>query len=586
MFNLESIAQPFNLMVGAGISKAYPSHCPLWLDMVLGLVDAIIERIIKEGWCTFNCKEDFAPYRDRIAQYRFRPEQFWQMIRHETSAEFVRICFGILSGGAPNRTHKSIAKLLDTKKLKNVITTNFDEYIESCLTGAHMTAADLQDACHCLQQEITSGLVIKPHGTLSKDNSLIFTLSDTVQLNFHMRELIKSTLSGSPLVIAGYSGNDDDILPLLKEIQDDIPQIVVICHPSGSPDEPVRSLNGSNVRLTDDDAGTVISAFANIKSAPNMIRNDTIDDSCFAKAVDTLHMPVLPYLLSVLLNFTGDENKAKDMAVLAYDAVLDSRYTDRTERFEKLNIFMQTQLLCIKYDDFWETVIKTDMDIVMGPLSRIEMMTFRLTRAFGLICQPELTQPQINEIAETLTMADACQELHGRDDSVRLFSVYGFMGRLKRKQNKYDEAIANYCKAENCLKMMSNAAGMQSVFDNIGHVRLAGFYLGYGTCLFGYANGRLDNENLQKACKMYQCAKELSLGAHDWEIHLQSSVFLSRIYLYSGLFEDAEEQIRDAEAYCGLVKNPALQSVLAETKELVKNHDTHLKPVHAGSTNE
>jgi hypothetical protein len=99
------------------------------------------------------------------------------------------------------------------------VTTNFDTLLESALDREKVP----------YRVVITGGMddrsvlpLVKVHGTVSDLSSLVFTRNEYyVGMPQEIRDVLRSALTGSILIIAGYSGNDIDVFPFIRSMIDD-----------------------------------------------------------------------------------------------------------------------------------------------------------------------------------------------------------------------------------------------------------------------------------------------------------------------------------------------------------------------------
>jgi len=132
-------------------------------------------------------------------------------------------CLDTFLFGQPNVNHEAIAKLASEGRTGLILTTNFDTFIEdalgetNCKYETYLNSAperpfpvDGKSGKHQLPP------LVKPHGSLQEAASIIVTLRQAGrQLSSGLTDLLKHTLSSCIVLVIGYSGNDDDIFPVL-----------------------------------------------------------------------------------------------------------------------------------------------------------------------------------------------------------------------------------------------------------------------------------------------------------------------------------------------------------------------------------
>ncbi len=332
LINRIELLDPVNLFLGAGISKQAPAYAPIWREMQIGFCEALFARMKSEKWDVADTETEIGELR----RFNFRPETFWERVLNHTSLEFISSALQIVNRGQPNLNHKVIAELCRQTIVNNIITTNFDEYLDQCLPP-HFCRVVLQgDVVSAEAKQI----YFKIHGTIRSPESLQFTLQNTKKLPDWKSDLIERCLEGHALVIAGYSGWDDDIMPRLKEIAARIPKIIVLRYPGASKDEPVNSLGQfPQTEFIDTDFSKETQEWYN--SRKNILKKHIEDPSSFfAKKVpdmkgfyggvaDMLAMPVIPYLVSLLFELAANRDFSKKYAWMADDACGDKRYQDQ-----------------------------------------------------------------------------------------------------------------------------------------------------------------------------------------------------------------------------------------------------------------
>jgi len=209
---------PFNMFLGAGISKRLPAGAPTWKEMLNNFLDALFDKMSAEGWSAAASFESDAAC---LSEFGFRPETFWELVVQETSLELVCDALRVVSLGLPNLNHRSIAHLSSIGSVANIATTNFDEYIEPLMpqgTLRIVTEGEWTIAASKRTGQSFKNCYFKVHGTISSVSSLRFTLTHTDKLPTWKAQCLRKCLDGRPLLVAGYSGNDDDVRPALLEI--------------------------------------------------------------------------------------------------------------------------------------------------------------------------------------------------------------------------------------------------------------------------------------------------------------------------------------------------------------------------------
>lgn len=551
----EIMKRPFNVFLGAGISKNRPSNAPLWSELCISLTDAIIAAIRHERWPGFDGLPD---YTNIIGSYSFRPEHFWQLILRQTSIEFVSKCFEVLSSGEPNSTHISIAKRFTTGNIRNIITTNFDEYIEGSLGSEYSYVFDNESATRLSQREVLERVLVKIHGTLSHPKSLIFTLYDTIKLAPSLTSLFPDLLGNIPLVIAGYSGNDDDLLPIIERHIQDLPDVIVLLHPGSSRTQRICSLEGNNVQIVEEDVNTL---FKMASLNEDFIKSETRNSNkCFEDAVSLLAKPTLPLILSLLTKNTGNENAAKSLAILSFDALDDSRYASSVTPDLKERVLLNMQSICSATSDkFWDGIIDGE---VKNTKSANTWISSELNKIYGLLCQPCISNDEEQYIETTLSVISQMLAF-SRSFVPKLHSLW-FFGRLRLKQQRTEESVEHYEEALHFITEFENDTSKQQLFREIDHSTLASFFLDMATANMRHSLSIRDESFWTKAAIYSNEAKELSFTASNWEAFVKSCMNLATIHFRTPKGRDF---LKEANGYLGRICD---DSLLERFKNLVE----------------
>jgi hypothetical protein len=322
--------KPVVLFAGAGLSVDPPTNAPVWKDVQRRLISVVTSRLQKEDWpCVPELLEHCATLTDGL-----RPETFFQAL-HERCAYFdTYALLKHLIGTEPNRHHFAVAEMLHTGHIAAVVTTNFDENIEQAIQLALARPARCcvsgieYEACAADQAD-----VYKLHGTISKPETISATLSQTAILPRAKAQVLKSLLTDHPVVFVGYSGNDDDIWPVISDSLRDSKNPVIVCaYPGSNPAEPIRSLESRAAIVVEAQLDAVWRALGS-ESRYGTAQNATAhrDDRRTSALVDTVEKLIGPlplWQLSSLLGHValarGDSGGAMFFGELTAD-ILDTR---------------------------------------------------------------------------------------------------------------------------------------------------------------------------------------------------------------------------------------------------------------------
>jgi hypothetical protein len=194
------------LIAGAGVSKSPPAACPTWNDLV--------DQIIRAGAAAHP---EIEPLTARVFAkwnpYARKIEEVCQLIHAHLGTRVID-AFNILVRGSPNDDHESIAVLAEQHKLRAVITTNFDDYIEQALDRRRVPF-DLHVGSPP-RNAMRKFAVLKPHGSITDAGSMVMTMRQAGRPpSPALVSVMQTALRNHPVLIAGYSANDDDFFPLL-----------------------------------------------------------------------------------------------------------------------------------------------------------------------------------------------------------------------------------------------------------------------------------------------------------------------------------------------------------------------------------
>jgi hypothetical protein len=200
------------LFAGAGISVAAPSTCPTWNEFLELTLDSA--RNVYPGLDT---------YYDAIGGRlkTIKPELLCQILYGNLLDDFWGF-LDILQIGQPNFNHARIAQMTLEFSIPLILTTNLDTYIENALNhkGAHFglhVCSCPQSLLRSLKSQTTKNnlQVVKIHGSLDERTSITLTLRQAgLKLRDDLSQLITTSLTSYPVLVVGYSGNDDDIFPI------------------------------------------------------------------------------------------------------------------------------------------------------------------------------------------------------------------------------------------------------------------------------------------------------------------------------------------------------------------------------------
>jgi len=223
-FNCESDDEVMALFFGAGIS--FNSGLPLANQ---------IKYIILEQ--LFDDKTDFS----ELIESNIPFEVFIDIL--STNSDISKI-FEIFKNGEPNSNHILVAKLAKIKKIKTILTTNFDLLLEKALEEEGLKEGldfvriyKEEDFSNFNYNELKDKLVIfKIHGTIDEWDSIRTTLKFIASKSLSEKRMsiiryLFSTGTHEKVLILGYSCSDIfDISPQICSIQEEQKEVIFLEH--------------------------------------------------------------------------------------------------------------------------------------------------------------------------------------------------------------------------------------------------------------------------------------------------------------------------------------------------------------------
>lgn len=323
------------LFVGAGVSIPLPAGAPSWNSLKREILKAFHEKLFSKNW---PINAYLSEAKDRVTTSNVRPETFLFLLTQHSSGLFVNGLIESINLSHPNPNHYLISNLLNKGVVKKIVTTNFDQYIEKCLDGNYELAVNEDEIGYCLEN-LGSPIIFKPHGCLSQPNSMKYRLDQIQKLSETKAALLESVLLQAPTLFVGYSGNDEDIFPVLsKLIQKSKFNSYVCSFPSSPDDEPIKNLiDEPNCHLFLDNPTNVLCKITQelVVMDPNIAEiiqkcNDGVYTShawvsTLSNRAITLEFDKIAIFLADLLLYSGNKNDAYRFANLAEDIVVDSK---------------------------------------------------------------------------------------------------------------------------------------------------------------------------------------------------------------------------------------------------------------------
>ena len=196
---------PCFLFAGAGISTDAPSLAPSWWDLM--------RDVLKETLNTIPDDLQDIVMKLRTSKSARHPEEVMGTYYFILGEKLFDL-FKFLGKGQPNASHKTIAKMAKSGKLKAIMTPNVDEFIEQALEEE-----DIDHQVICTNEEFKDYYkngcekfaVLKIHGTVSQPQTIVAVASNyKVSGGFEgYKGLVAQYFIGKfPTLFLGYSGWD------------------------------------------------------------------------------------------------------------------------------------------------------------------------------------------------------------------------------------------------------------------------------------------------------------------------------------------------------------------------------------------
>lgn len=191
------------VFAGAGISMAAPSSSPSWWALMNDLLKTTFEAV----------PDELAHLRQILAtgDVSRQPEEIMESFYFFLKERLLTV-FELLERGEPNANHVALAKLAKAGKLKAILTTNFDRFIERALVAEGVefqlvvTSKEFADymATGCKRFA-----VLKIHGTVDRPETIVAVANHyKVAFALEKQQVFSHLLQTCPTLFVGYSGWD------------------------------------------------------------------------------------------------------------------------------------------------------------------------------------------------------------------------------------------------------------------------------------------------------------------------------------------------------------------------------------------
>lgn len=210
--------------LGAGISFASPSYVPLAGKIIYRIIDLL--KLTFDSFANgINLSNDVDIQKLKSLMDETRMERLFDILSQSYGQEALNGLLA-LDGNKPNFNHKSIAILSENNLLKSCITLNFDILIEKA-SKDYKTYCPLVSQNPIFQEGNGKLRIIKPHGSFEKEgiknDRLKYTYATISQAGDmphpeNIDSLEQELKNEDILLVAGYSDNDWDIFPIIRDI--------------------------------------------------------------------------------------------------------------------------------------------------------------------------------------------------------------------------------------------------------------------------------------------------------------------------------------------------------------------------------
>ena len=196
---------PSFLFVGAGISMSAPSSAPSWW--------ALMSSLLKETFSAMSIEHKEIADKMLTTDASRTPEEIMETYYFVLQDKLFSL-FQVLEAGEPNANHKIIAKMAKVGKVKSILTTNFDVFIERALEEECVPYEVI-----CTDEEFRDFYrkgckpfaVLKIHGTIRRPDTIVAVANhykSSKGFGGWKATVMHHYIKNYPTVFWGYSGWD------------------------------------------------------------------------------------------------------------------------------------------------------------------------------------------------------------------------------------------------------------------------------------------------------------------------------------------------------------------------------------------
>jgi hypothetical protein len=531
--------------------------------MQAGFLSALFDRMETEGWVIAS---DFPKDRLVAAELRTKPELFWREVLNHTGAEAVAAALQGANTGVANANHHGVSQLLWSGRCGFALTTNFDEHVESALPESIRVEVPSSGG---IQSPAAGGTLIKLHGTVSQAGSLSFTLEHYDGLKARNAEVIER-LTGSPLIIVGYSGNDTDVLPALAELAPRFPQILIVRHPGTTSDQPIFGLasdssNVSVVELSCAELFNELGAGFVVETGPESESLSVGDRArCYSRAAGSVSIWQCPHLMMVAFQLEGNWAMVRKYAWLTHDSCFDSDETGAIspEEFRRIHLGLAQALKSAGDDRGCEVMIqqaRASIDRSGG--STAEAVEIIRVEAFLRQAPHQTTgkrspSPPDRGLFHDRLPSKVMEEIDrlGISKSPHdLLAKHWQAGMAKQREGDQAGAIMEFEKA---LPMLRNSGA--------SHLETGRFLLDYGNSLFMGSVDQVDPAMREEANRVYSLCISITERSGDWPTNSRAHLMMAKLFFTAEQHQRALVSLDSALASAAKSHDAALTTRILE----------------------
>lgn len=202
------------VFAGAGISKDAPANIPDWNkynNLLINEIGNIGSQFLEEP-CNILGDEDYS----QILSLTSLSDFIFNYIAGESYFPLLKV----LDGAQPNSHHLLLASLAKEKKIRAIVTTNFDTLMEKAFIIKEVPFKTYDSSCDFrLENDLNAFPIYKIHGSVTNTKEAIDTVSQKIPgLSTEKREVLQNLLENNHFIFMGFSGADfdfkDDYIPI------------------------------------------------------------------------------------------------------------------------------------------------------------------------------------------------------------------------------------------------------------------------------------------------------------------------------------------------------------------------------------